>query len=74
MKQTFKVLSVVLFAIALITGCLALFGISNVELAMIPLLLSGVTFYFYFFVSQIEPENYESQENWFNHEQLEDEE
>ena len=61
MKQILKVLSVVLFVIALITGSLALFGISNVELAMITLLLSVVTFYFYFFVSQIEPDNYESE-------------
>lgn len=72
MKQVFKIVSIVLFTIAMILSVLALFDEVNANLPLLALLLSVFSFYFYIFIDALEPDTYESQDNWYA--QLEDEE
>lgn len=72
MKQIFKVLSIVLFAISMILSILALLEEVNPNLPLITLLISVFSFYFYIFIDSLEPDNYKSQDNWYQ--QLEDKE
>ena len=72
MKQIFKVVSIVLFAITIILSVLVLLEELNPNIPLISLLISVLLFYFYIFIDSLEPDNYESQDNWYQ--QLEDEE
>lgn len=72
MKQIFKVVSIVLFAITIILSVLALLEEINPNIPLISLLISVLLFYFYIFIDSLEPDNYKSQDNWYK--QLEDEE
>ena len=72
MKQIFKVISIILFAIAMILSALALAEEINPDLALVALAMSVFFFYFYIIKDCIEPDNYESQDNWSQ--QLEDKE
>ena len=72
MKQLFKILSILLFIVVLITSFFALQDKISYAIPLTTLLVTGFSFYFYLFIDIIEQSNYESQDNWY--EQLEDEE